>query len=230
MSKKEPHLNKKEQVFVNEYLRDRNATRAAVAAGYAPRTAAQAGSRLLRFVKVREEINRLTSKHLSDLEITAKKVLQGIAQLAFYDPRRLFNDDGTLKRIVDMDELSAMALKGIDVESTVTSRHTKDAKATDQEKEPAIEKKSAAKNAAENDKDHDSQEPAEIVTEVRTIVSKIRLADRGENLERLGRHLKLFTERLEFEEVTPYDPERDAERIAQLLVQAVRAAVPSART
>jgi phage terminase small subunit len=214
MAKKEPYLNKKEQIFVNEYLRDRNATRAAVAAGYAEKTAAQAGSRLLRFVKVREEINRLTSKHLSDLEITAKKVLQGIAQLAFYDPRRLFNDDGTLKRIVDMDELSAMALKGIDVESTVTSRHTEDGEVTEATKET---------------KDQEPAEPAKVVTEVRTIVSKIRLADRGENLERLGRHLKLFTDRLELEDVTPYDPERDGERIAQLLVQAVRSAAAPAR-
>lgn len=226
MSQKPPDINKKEQVFVNEYLRDRNAARAAVAAGYAPKTAAQAGSRLLRNVKVREKIDELTSKHLTELEISAKRVLQGLAQLAFYDPRLLFNEDGTLKRITDLDDLTAMALRGIDVESTVTSRVTEDPKQKDaKEKEPA----KAEKKTAAADQPAEEKKPQRVVTEVRTVTHKIRLADRGENLERLGKHLKLFTERLEVEDTTPYDPERDGARIAQLLAQAVRGITQAAR-
>ena len=42
----------REQLFAREYLLDLNGTKPAIAAGFSPKTAAQAGSRLLRKVKV----------------------------------------------------------------------------------------------------------------------------------------------------------------------------------
>jgi phage terminase small subunit len=45
-------LNLKQQRFVDEYLVDGNATQAAIRAGYAPRAATQAGSRLLTYEHV----------------------------------------------------------------------------------------------------------------------------------------------------------------------------------
>jgi phage terminase small subunit len=212
-------LKGKAQVFVREYLRDCNATRAAIAAGYAASSASQAGSRLYRNVKVRSEIERLTSKRLIDLEIDAKRVLRGLAQLAFYDPRQMFNDNGSLKAITEMDEVSAMALKGIDVQSTETIIPNGGIGGAEAE----------TKGAASETKGTDEETPAPQVLKRRITVSKIRLADRGENLERLGRHLKLFTDRVEFEDTTPYDPERDDARITQLLGQAILAAGREAR-
>jgi phage terminase small subunit len=49
----------KRQVFAKEYLVDRNATQAAVRAGYSERTAKQQGSRLLTFVDVQAEVAAL---------------------------------------------------------------------------------------------------------------------------------------------------------------------------
>lgn len=155
-----PHLNHAQAVFVAEYLVDGNATRAATAAGYSEHTASVTGSKLLRNPKVAAELAKKREKLLGKLEINAQKVLQGLAELAFFDPRKMFKEDGSMKNITEMDDETVRALAGMDVEKLF---------------------KHFGKGQAE---------------EVGTI-TKVRLADRGLNLERLGRHFKLFTDKLE---------------------------------
>ena len=58
-----PVLNTKQQAFVHYYLMNgNNATQAAKSAGYSPDTAAQSGSRLLKNVNIREQIDAFNSK------------------------------------------------------------------------------------------------------------------------------------------------------------------------
>lgn len=52
-------MNDKKQAFTEEYLKDCNATQAAIRAGYSPHTAKQQGSRLLTNVDVRTRIGAL---------------------------------------------------------------------------------------------------------------------------------------------------------------------------
>lgn len=160
MPKNAANLSPKEQVFIREYLVHGNATKAAVAAGYSRASASVKGSRLLRKVKVAAELAKLREKLLSKLELSSERVLQGLAELAFFDPRKMFNPDGSMKRVTEMDDTTVHALAGMDVEKLF---------------------KHFGKGQAE---------------EVGTI-TKVRLADRGLNLERLGRHFKLFTDKLE---------------------------------
>ena len=49
-------MKPKQKTFVDEYLLDLNATRAAIRAGYSPRTAEQQGYRLLRNVQVAKAV------------------------------------------------------------------------------------------------------------------------------------------------------------------------------
>ncbi|PYU18701.1 MAG: terminase small subunit [Acidobacteria bacterium] len=153
-------LTARQKRFIAEYLINPNATKAAIAAGYSKKTAEVAGSRLLRNVKVSQALAKKSNALYADLEISARKVLQGIAQLAYFDPRKLFDEDGRLKPITELNDVTAMAVYGIDVQSLYS---------------------------------HFGKGQAQ---EIGTI-SKIKLADRGLNLERLGRHLKLFTDRVE---------------------------------
>lgn len=51
-------LNDKQAAFAREYVVDRNATQAAIRAGYSPATAKQQGARLLTNVDVRAAVNR----------------------------------------------------------------------------------------------------------------------------------------------------------------------------
>ncbi len=52
-------MNARQKQFVTEYVIDKNATQAAIRAGYSEKTAESQGSRLLRNVKVSEMINKL---------------------------------------------------------------------------------------------------------------------------------------------------------------------------
>lgn len=76
-------LNGRQQLFVLEYLIDRNATQAAIRAGYSEKTAKQIGSRLLTNVDVAEEIQRLGTKTAAKLEITRESIMQELASVGF---------------------------------------------------------------------------------------------------------------------------------------------------
>lgn len=79
-------LSDKQALFVAQYLVDRNATQAAIRAGYSEATAKQQGSRLLTNADVKAEISRRSEKVSEKLELTAERVLQELEYLAFYDP------------------------------------------------------------------------------------------------------------------------------------------------
>ena len=48
-------------------------------------------------------------------EITADNVLHELAKLAFFDPRKLFNPDGSPRHIAELDDDTAMALAGFEM-------------------------------------------------------------------------------------------------------------------
>lgn len=91
------------------------------------------------------------------LEITADRVLQELAKLAFFDPRKLFNSDGSPKNIHELDGNTAAAVAGLEVNEMFEG---------------------------EGDQKH-----------AFGLCRKIKVADKGINLERVGRHLKLFTDK-----------------------------------
>ena len=74
-------LSLKQQAFVDAYLKEPNGTRAAVAAGYSPKTAMQAGSRLLRSVKVQEALLAQTKRTSAVAQVDAAWVLQELQAL-----------------------------------------------------------------------------------------------------------------------------------------------------
>ena len=79
-------MTKKQKRFVNEYLIDLNATRAykvAYPSVKKDETAAQAGSRMLRNVKVAAYIQERMEERQKRTEITQDRVLQELAAIAF---------------------------------------------------------------------------------------------------------------------------------------------------
>lgn len=153
-------MNPKRLRFVQEYLIDLNATQAAIRAGYSARSAEVTGSRLLGDAKVAAEIAKRNQKRIEKLDLSAERVLGELMRLAFFDPRKFWNEDGSLKKITELDDDTARALQGFEVEKLY--EHFGKGQATES-----------------------------------GTVSKIKMADKGLNLERLGRHLKLFTDKVE---------------------------------
>lgn len=114
-------LNEKQLKFCTEYVKDFNAKQAAIRAGYSAKTAEQTGSRLLSHVKVKAEIRSIQSKISDKVIVSREKVLAQYAKLAFFDPRKFYDQEtGQLKRVIDLDEDSAAALTGVEVDEQVT--------------------------------------------------------------------------------------------------------------
>ena len=103
-------LTSKQQVFVQEYLVDLNATQAAIRAGYSQRTAGWIGPQLLGKTHVAEAVQRAMAKREERTEITQDMVLREYAKLAFLDPRRFYDDQGNLISVHDLPEDVAAAL------------------------------------------------------------------------------------------------------------------------
>jgi len=115
-------LNERQRAFVTEYLKDRNATQAYIRAGYKGGNAHAVGasaSRLLAQAGVAHELARIDAETLRRVQkrtgVGLAKTLEGISRNAFYDIRRLFNDDGTPKGVHELDDDTAAAIEGIDV-------------------------------------------------------------------------------------------------------------------
>lgn len=107
-------LTPKQQVFVAEYLVDLNATQAAIRAGYSVRTADRIGPELLGKTWVAKAVAEGQEKRAVRTGITQDKVLEQYARLAFFDIRKLYNSDGTLKPVHEWDDESAAAVNGIE--------------------------------------------------------------------------------------------------------------------
>jgi phage terminase small subunit len=110
-------LTIKQRIFVDEYLTDLNATRAYLAAYKnvkSDKVAAQAGSRLLRNVKVAGYLRARMKDRETRTEISQDKTLKELARIAFFDIRKLFDENDRLKDITDLDENTAAAVISID--------------------------------------------------------------------------------------------------------------------
>lgn len=75
-------LPPRKQAFVDAYLVEPNATRAAVLAGYSKKTAKQQGSRLLSSVDVRAALEERNAKRAEKAHLSGEKVLADIDRLA----------------------------------------------------------------------------------------------------------------------------------------------------
>lgn len=76
-------LTDKQKQFCEEYLIDLNATQAAIRAGYSPKTAEQTASRLLRNVKLQEYIAERQKELSRSTQITQERVIKELALIAF---------------------------------------------------------------------------------------------------------------------------------------------------
>ena len=111
-----PALNPKQQRFVDEYLIDVNATQAATRAGYSKKTANEQGARLLAHASVRAAIQAGMDARAKTTGITAKRVLEQLERLVFFDIRTLYNEDGSLKAVHELSDEAATALVSVDTD------------------------------------------------------------------------------------------------------------------
>lgn len=153
-------LTSKQQLFVREYLVDLNATQAAIRAGYSKKTAGAIGGENLEKPEIAAAIQSAMDKRSQRTEITADNVLRELAKIGFGDVRKLFNENGSLLPVNELDDNTAACLSSVEI----TTRKVR------------------------GGEDDETEE-----------VSKVRMWDKRAALVDLGRHLKLFTDKIEHE-------------------------------
>ena len=109
-------LSRRRKRFILSYCNNLSATKAAKEAGYSHRTAGVIGHELLKIPEIRVEIDTILAEQRKKLEISPNKVLQELAKIAYQDVRKLFAADGSLLPIAQLDDNSAAAVAGVDVE------------------------------------------------------------------------------------------------------------------
>lgn len=157
----EGKLTPKQAVFVQEYLTDYNATQAAIRAGYSERSAQEIGSENLSKPLIAKAIEQAQAERAERLGITADRVINELAKLAFSNMEDYIKKDGNGLASIDLSTVDRGQAAAIS-ELTVDTRKLPGA-------EDEVEK------------------------------VKFKLVDKGVNLERLGKYLKLFTDKLETE-------------------------------
>jgi phage terminase small subunit len=105
----------KQERFVAEYLVDLNATQAAIRAGYSEKTASSIGEENLRKPEIAAAVAEKTQQQLAKADVTAQMVKDRLAALAFVDPRKFFNADGTIKAITELDADTAACVAQFEV-------------------------------------------------------------------------------------------------------------------
>ena len=105
----------KQSAFVEEFAIDMNATQAAIRAGYSAKTAKEQATRLLSNVNIAAEIARGRAERSERTGISADRVLQELARIAFFDVRKALNPDGTMKPLSELDDDTAAAIAGLEL-------------------------------------------------------------------------------------------------------------------
>lgn len=108
-------LTAKQAAFVAEYLVDLNAAAAARRAGYSVHRADQQGLENLRKPEIAAAIQEALQARQQRTQVTADRVVQELARLAFFDIGKLVREDGTPLGLHEMDEDTRRAVAGLEV-------------------------------------------------------------------------------------------------------------------
>ncbi len=145
-------MTPKQELFVKGFLIDLNATQAAIRAGYSKKRADAIGYDLLRNTEVQTAIQAAMNKRSAKIEITADRVLEEIANMAFVNIQDLYDENGILKPINELPRHVAAGIQSVKVNLTEACA-----------------------------------------------VQEVKLWDKKGALELLGKHLRLFADRLELD-------------------------------
>ena len=151
----------REKIFCAEYVKDLNGARAAIAAGYAEKSARVTASKLLTKPNIKDEIARLTKKHADKLDLSAEKVLDELSKLGFSNMLDYMRVDEDGAFVLDFSKLTREQAAAIQEYTVDATGGTGDG-----------ERKQVMR-------------------------TRFKLVNKIDALIALGKHLKLFTEKIE---------------------------------
>lgn len=108
-------LTDKQELFAREYLKDLNATQAAIRAGYSEKTAKEAGYENLTKPHVLELVAELKAQRIEQTGIDAAYVLRRLVEIDEMDVLDILLANGELKPIAQWPKVWRTTLSGMDV-------------------------------------------------------------------------------------------------------------------
>jgi phage terminase small subunit len=108
-------LTPKQELFCREYLKDLNATQAAIRAGYSEKTANEQASRLLANVNVQNFVVELKSQRCEEVGIDAAYVLRRLVEIDQMDVLDIMTDDMSIKPVSEWPASWRRYLSGFDL-------------------------------------------------------------------------------------------------------------------
>ena len=102
-------MTKKQKRFVEEYLIDLNATQAAIRAGYSTATAKDIGCENLAKPNIRDKIDKALAERSKRTGVTADRVIQELAKIAFVNAEDVINfETGGVRADADKEDLAVI--------------------------------------------------------------------------------------------------------------------------
>lgn len=112
-------LTKKQEAFVYAYVKTGSAAeayRTAYEAGdMNDANVSKEGRKLLIHPRVAPAIEALRAPALAKAGLSIDRTLQEVARLSYFDPRKLYRDDGELKRPDEWDDDTAAAVASLEI-------------------------------------------------------------------------------------------------------------------
>lgn len=118
----------RQAAFMDHWMVSRNATQAAIKAGYAKKAAKEAGYRTVTNAHVRAELDRRVAAQSTRLEVTADRVIEELAKIAFANMADYMRPQADGSPVLDFSALTrdqAAALGTITVEEFKDGRSDK---------------------------------------------------------------------------------------------------------
>lgn len=108
-------LTDKQELFAREYLKDLNATQAAIRAGYSEKSAAAQGCENLIKPNVADRIIELKNERNDEVGIDASYVLRRLVEIDQMDAADILDDEGNMLPVSSWPKVWRTSLSGMDI-------------------------------------------------------------------------------------------------------------------
>ena len=108
-------MTERQARFVGAFIETSNASEAARRAGYSARRAGEIGHQLLQKTTIAAEIAKLRAKKMAEIHVSIETLLLGYARIAYSDAGKLFDENGKLLPIRQLDDDTRLAIASVEV-------------------------------------------------------------------------------------------------------------------
>ncbi len=111
----------KQDIFIQEYFIDFNASQAAIRAGYTIKSAGSTGPKLLKIPRIAAALEEERARRAENSKVSIARVVEELAKIAFFDPRKLYDRSGNLIPVCKLDDATAANIGGVKVSQISSS-------------------------------------------------------------------------------------------------------------